>query len=67
MPVQRIKNLEKQRGNLHDVIPNLVKQHGQVGAGQKLGVSAATINRWLKGHGYVYRRVSDYVREEEAR
>jgi predicted transcriptional regulator len=52
MPFQLIKKLEQDRGNLHDVIPLLVEQYGQIRAGQMLGVSATTISRWLKEHGY---------------
>ena len=52
MPFRLIKKLEQERGNLHAVIPQMVEQYGQIRAGQMLGVSAATISKWLISNGY---------------
>lgn len=60
MPFQFIKKLEQERGDLHQVIPALVNRYGQVEAGRRLGVSAATISIWLRRHGY--RRITRYER-----
>lgn len=60
--MRRLKQLEQERGNLHLVIPELVRQHGQIGAGQELGVTSATINRWLKRNGYKAVRTVNYIR-----
>lgn len=63
MPVFRVRELEREHGDLHDVIPQLVNIHGQSKAGELLGVCSATINKWLKEHHY--RKVIMYVRDEE--
>lgn len=65
MPFQLVKKLEQKRGNLRAVIPVLVSQYGQVEAGRRLGLSAATISKWLKAHGY-HKRV-DYITLAQAR
>ena len=52
MPFQLIRKLEQERGDLHAVIPPLVEQYGQIRAGRILGISASTVNKWLKDHGY---------------
>lgn len=62
MPAQRMKKLALDH-NLNELIPGLVNRHGQIRAGMALGLSAATISKWLKANGY--KRVSQYVRIEE--
>jgi hypothetical protein len=57
-----ISRIVEQYGNLHEIIPPLVNKCGQHQAAQQLGVSAFTINRWLKANGY--RRVQRYERLE---
>jgi len=49
----RLKELEVQKGNLERLIPPLVNRGGQKLAAEKLGVSQATISKWLKDHRYV--------------
>lgn len=60
--------LQKQYGNLHDVIPPLVSELGQVGASIKLGVRQNWLSRWMKRNGYVkgvqYVRLTDKARVE---
>lgn len=51
----RIKELEREHGDLHCVIPKLVNELGQSGAAHELGVSQATISQWLRLNGYVKR------------
>jgi transposase-like protein len=65
MPLLRIKHLETSLGDLHQVIPELVNQYGQHEAGRKLGISSATVNRWLKANGYKPKRMRlmKYIRE----
>lgn len=62
MPAQRMKKLAKDH-DLNELIPNLVNRHGQIRAGMALGLSAATINKWLKANGY--ERVTQYVQKEK--
>lgn len=48
--------IEKERGKpMELIIPPLVNRGGQALAAEKLGVSQATISKWLKDHGYVAR------------
>ncbi|HUN08366.1 MAG TPA: helix-turn-helix domain-containing protein [Aggregatilineales bacterium] len=67
MPVHRIKHLETSYGDLHQVIPELVNQYGQHEAARKLGISSATVNRWLKTNGYKPKRMRlvKYIRESQ--
>lgn len=44
--------LEKQHGNLHDVIPALCTEIGQSATAQKLGVTQSWVSRWLRDNGY---------------
>ena len=48
----RIKELEAEHGDLHQIIPKLVNQGGQKLAAQQLGTSQTTISAWLKTNGY---------------
>jgi hypothetical protein len=59
--MSKLKRLEIERGNLDEVIPSLVNRNGQHVTAKALGVSAATINKWLKDNGYVRRQF--YVKE----
>lgn len=59
----RIKELEKERGDLHNVIPALVNQQGQAGAAAALDTTQATISRWLRKHGY--QKQEQWVRIQE--
>lgn len=52
----------QEHGNLHDVIPAIVNRIGQYRAAKELGVSAFTVNRWLKDNGYCKKII--YVRDE---
>lgn len=61
MPFTRLRDLEGMHGDLHRVIPELVNAYGQNEAGRRLGVSSATVNRWLKDNGY--RRKTCYERD----
>lgn len=60
MPVHRVLEIQRKYGDLHDVIPKLVNEVGQVGAGRLLGISPATVNGWLKVNGYILKR--QYIR-----
>lgn len=53
----RVRDLEAQHGDLHQVIPPLVNKNGQAEAARELGVSQFTISRWLKDNGYERRTV----------
>jgi hypothetical protein len=59
----RLKEIEKEKGDLHKIIPKLVNEHGQYEAGRLIGVSGATIHNWLKDEGYV--RIVRYERTPE--
>ena len=48
-----IKDLEKEYGNLEEIIPKLVNEGGQTYAAFQLGTTATTISKWLKAHGYI--------------
>lgn len=52
MPPIKVRLLEKEHGDLSRIIPELVNESGQLGAAQRLGVSTATISRWLRRNGY---------------
>jgi hypothetical protein len=56
-----ISKIVHTHGNLHEVIPAMVNQIGQLKAADRLGVSPHTVNRWLKENGYKLKR--QYVRE----
>lgn len=47
-----LKDLEKEYGDLNNVIPKLVNQGGQKFAAFQLGTSSNFISRWLKDNGY---------------
>jgi len=49
--------LEKQYGDLHKVIPEMVSKHGQLGASQKLKVPQGWISKWLARNGYEKRSI----------
>ena len=57
MPKRVLKQLEATLGDLHQVIPNLVNEYGQHEAARKLGISSASVNRWLKANGYRPKRM----------
>ncbi len=58
----KLRDIEKQKGDLNRVIPELVNAHGQHETARILGVSAATVNKWLKDNGYTLKQV--YVKQE---
>lgn len=60
----KLKQIEAEHGNLENVIPALVNQHGQHRTAALLKVSPATINAWLKHNGY--RAKITYVKESAA-
>ncbi len=51
----RLRELEQELGDLHQIIPALVNEKGQAGAAQQLGVTQATISYWLSANGYIKR------------
>lgn len=59
----KLLDIERERGDLHQVIPALVNQNNglQTVAARILGVSAVTISLWLKKNGY--RPVTRWERE----
>jgi hypothetical protein len=59
----RIRELEKEYGDLHKVIPPLVNNSNQAEAARSLKTSAATISNWLRDNGYIEKRT--YVRKNE--
>lgn len=59
----KLRDLEKERGDLHKIIPSLVNQGGQNLAANNLNVSAATIGKWLKDNGY--KQIVRYERPEK--
>lgn len=59
----KLKIVESEKGDLHEIIPRLVNQKGQRQAGIELGLSAATINSWLKRNGYI--KKIQYIRSQE--
>lgn len=60
--MRKLQALKKERGDLEKVIPELVNAHGQHETARILGVSAATVNKWLKDNGYTLKQV--YVKQE---
>ena len=61
----RVKGLQQKYGDLHRVIPRLVNEGGQLKAAKVLGLSPATINKWLKDNGYQKRIQYIHVESEE--
>ncbi len=61
MPMMKIRELQRTRGNLHEIIPALVNRHGQRQAADQLGIAPSTVSKWLKDNHYI--RVTRYVRE----
>lgn len=59
----KIPELEKVHGDLNKVIPSLVNVGGQYHAAQVLGVTQATISRWLKDNDY--RPKITWIKQEE--
>ena len=58
----KFKELENTRGKpLDRIIPELVNQHGQIGAARELGMSQASISEWLKDNHYV--KLITYVKD----
>lgn len=57
----RINELEKEHGDLHALIPEMVNKHGVTKTAAALSISAATISRWLKTNGY--KQITTYIRE----
>lgn len=55
--------LEKEHGDLHEVIPRLATELGQEKAAQRLEVKQSWLSLWLRTNGYV--RVTQYVKESE--
>lgn len=58
----KLRQIERERGNLQKIIPSLVNQKGQSGAALILGVSTSTISQWLKANGY--RQKITYEKEQ---
>lgn len=66
MPAYRIRYLKDKFGDLDRVIPEMVNQHGQHGTARLLGISTATVNKWLKDNGYRRRMVYERIEEGKA-
>lgn len=62
----RIKELEGEYGDLHQIIPKLVNQGGQKLAAQQLGISQNTVSNWLKDNGYEVQTVWTLTAEAKA-
>lgn len=58
-----VKDLEKEYGDLEEIIPRLVNEGGQTYAAFQLGTTATTISKWLKAHGYIQKVT--YVKQGE--
>jgi len=52
MPKMVIQELMRKYGDLNDVIPPMVNEHGQSEAARNLNVSQSTISDWLRANGY---------------
>lgn len=65
---RRLKDVEKELGNLELVIPPLVNKGGQKFAAEKLEFSQPTISGWLKDNGYISRTIwqKDATPQEKA-
>lgn len=48
----KLVQVERERGDLHKVIPPLVNAGGQKAAAAALNVTQATISGWLRKNGY---------------
>lgn len=57
------KYLRERHGDIDNLIPELVNQHGQKVTAGKLGVEQSWISNWLKTHGY--KRITLYVKEKK--
>lgn len=54
----KLAKLEKERGDLHYVIPQLLNEkQSQKDVADELEISPSTLSVWLSEHGYVVRRV----------
>lgn len=51
----RLKELQERLGDLNEIIPPLVNEHGQAEAARLLGTTQPTISKWLNDNGYVKR------------
>lgn len=58
----KINELQDRHGDLHEVIPALAADMTLREVAAQLGVSQATVSRWLSDNGYV--RVSRWVQLE---
>jgi len=59
----RMKELEQTHGDLRKVIPDVVNRTGsQAEAARELGISTASVSRWLKDNGF--RPVVKWEREK---
>lgn len=65
MPPIRVRKLEQEHGGLDRIIPELVNESGQLGAALRLGISTATISRWLRRNRYW--QVNQWLSLEQAR
>lgn len=64
MPLQRIKPLKEKFKDFEAEIVRLVNQKGQHKTAETLGMSVATVNKWLKDNGY--RKKIVYFKKESA-
>lgn len=55
----KMKKLEKEHGPLEKVIPNLLEKHrgSQRAVAAEIGISQASISRWLAANGYTSKLV----------
>lgn len=63
MPEFKLRNIERERGELDRVIPALLEKHEgmQWKVANELGVTQATISNWLKANGY--KRTVRWIKE----
>lgn len=55
--------LEKEYGDLNEVIPRLATELGQEKAARRLSVKQSWLSLWLRTNGYV--KVTQYVKESD--
>ena len=58
----RLLEIEREHGDLHQIIPPLVNEDGQARAANELHVTQATICNWLREHHY--HRITRYERKQ---
>lgn len=57
------KLLINQHGDLHQIIPQMATDMGQIETAQKLGVTQNWVSRWLRKNGYEMKII--WVKKEQ--